>query len=110
MYNEIIWRATEPEDMAFNTRFRVDHVDHDKIELIIKWLQNNGDNGCYLAYPELQGWEDDAKADIEGYEAVVREIALQSRYSETTIGGDYYNNGEGAACSLIDAVLDSKNN
>lgn len=100
----VVWRFAEPSPGCFVSFYKLAPDEIEVVNSAMKWLQENGDNGEYLPYPEelICLGKVDLKCYTQGISVGLRDtmedLVNQSRYDES-IPGDYYHN----RCVLIDA-------
>ena len=105
----ICWRFEEPVRGTFTMGISVKEEECIIVEQITNWLQQYGDDGCCLAYPQLNGWYDCPQHNTDiitnDLKDTITEIVIQSRYNEDT-PGSHYDNGKGRRCQLIDDIVE----
>lgn len=85
-------RWTEPCEGSAAWTAELTESEADTVQNVINWLEENAgqDYGSTLAEWELHPSKTKGQADLESLNAVLDEIALNSRYNETDTPGDYY--------------------
>lgn len=85
-------RWTEPCDGSEAYTVNLTDEEAKRVESLLLWLEEHAgdDYGHTLIEWELHPSRSTGEADLDSLDAVLNEIALNSRYHETDVPGDYY--------------------
>lgn len=85
-------RWTEPCEGSAAWTVDLTEAEAERISGIIDWLEEHAgqDYGSTLCEWELHPSRSRGPGDLDGIDAVLDEIALNSRHNETDVPGDYY--------------------
>ncbi len=85
----LIFAYEEPEPGLHTIYAELTPQEFKKVQYILTWFNEHGDNGEYLATWMTQE-ASEQPTNILDYPSLIQEIRLQSRYDEGDYPGDFY--------------------